>query len=205
MWVSVEFAIVRKLSKSGSEPEVKVEAVMSSPVITVGDTETVGKAARLMKKNDIGSVVVMDKKGNPVGLLTERDVVRRVAAEDLSPAKVKVAKALTKPLAFVDASMSVTEAAKKMKQMKLRRLVVMKDNKLAGIITSNDIVDITPALIDVLAEKSKIAPLPSQRQGEALAGYCDRCGSWSDDLKQRDGSYICPDCILEFKREDEEL
>lgn len=193
-----------RLSAS-SEPEVKIETVMSSPVITIRDTDTVAKAAKVMAKNEIGGVVVLDKKGNPVGLITERDVVRRVAALGLSPAKVKVAKAMTKPLASIDSSMGVTDAARMMKKMKIRRLAVMKAEKLAGVITSNDIADITPALIDVLAEKSRIAPLPSPREAKGLAGYCDRCGSWSDDLRQQDGSFLCPDCIVDSRSEEEEV
>jgi CBS domain-containing protein len=64
---------------------VKVEDVMTSPVITITETDTVLTAAKLMKKNKIGCVVVVDKNGKPLGLMTERDVVRRVAAGDLLP------------------------------------------------------------------------------------------------------------------------
>ena len=70
-------------------PEVKVEDVMSSPVITIKETDTVLAATKLMKKNEIGCVIVVDKLGKPLGLMTERDVVRRVAALDMLPSKVK--------------------------------------------------------------------------------------------------------------------
>jgi CBS domain-containing protein len=193
------------MSNAGSEPEVPIENVMSRPVVTIRDGATVTAAAKLMKKHDIGSVVVTNRKGQPIGLITERDVVRRVAASGLSPGKVRVAKAMTKPLATVKASMSVTEAAKLMKSRKIRRLAVMKENQLVGMVTSNDIVDITPALIDVLTEKSRIAPLPTQRESKTLAGYCDECGSWSDDLKPTDGRFLCPDCLADLKTEVEEI
>ena len=183
-----------------SAPDVKVEDVMSSPVITVKETDSVLAASKLMKKHEIGCVVVVDKAGKPMGLITERDVVRRVSALDLLPSKVQVGKSMTKPLSTVEATTNVTEAAKKMREMKVRRLIVLQGAKLKGIITSNDIVDITPALIDVMAEKSQIAPVERRAKESApLSGYCDRCGSWADELKPHDGQFVCDDCLAEFE------
>lgn len=177
---------------------------MSSPVITIRDTDTVLVASKLMKKNEIGCVVVVDKNGKPLGLMTERDVVRRVAALDLLPSKIQAGKAMTKPPASVESGADVAEAAKKMRQMKIRRLVVLQGGKLKGIITSNDIVDITPALIDVMAEKSQIAPIRSTKEAAPLSGYCDRCGSWADELKSHDGQFLCDDCLEETEATTEE-
>lgn len=178
---------------------------MSSPVITVKDTDTVLTAAKLMKKHEIGCVVVVDKTEKPKGLITERDIVRRVSSLDLVPSKVQVGKSMTKPAATVEAAANVTDAAKKMREMKIRRLIVLQGSKLKGIITSNDIVDITPALIDVMAEKSQIAPVERRaREAQPLSGYCDRCGSWADELKAHDGQFVCDDCLAEFEEPEEE-
>jgi CBS domain-containing protein len=184
--------------------EVKVEDVMSSPVITIKDTDTVLAASKLMKKNEIGCVVVVDKKSKPVGLMTERDVVRRVAALDILPSKVQAGKSMTKPPATIDAESDVAEAAKKMRELQIRRLVVLQGGELKGIITSNDIVDITPALIDVMAEKSQIAPVRKTKEAAPLSGYCDRCGSWSDELKSHDGQFLCDDCMLDTEEPGED-
>ena len=184
--------------------EVKVEEVMSSPVVTIKDTDSVLSASKLMKKNEIGCVVVVDKKGKPVGLMTERDVVRRVAALDLLPSKVIAGKAMTKPPATIDSAIDVTEAAKKMRSLKIRRLVVLQGGELKGIITSNDIVDITPALIDVMAEKSQIAPIRPTKETAALNGYCDRCGSWADELKSHDGQFLCDECLADSGEPEED-
>ena len=176
---------------------------MSSPVVTIKDTDTVLTASKVMKKNEIGCVVVVDKKGKPLGLMTELDVVRRVAAMDLLPSKVQAGKSMTKPPATIDAGVDVTEAAKKMREMKIRRLVVLQGGELKGIITSNDIVDITPALIDVMAEKSQIAPIRKPKETAPLSGYCDRCGSWADELKSHDGQFLCDDCMADTEETDE--
>jgi len=183
--------------------EVKVEDVMSSPVVTIKETDTVLTASKLMKKNAIGCVVVIDKKGKPLGLMTERDVVRRVAALDLAPSKVQAGKSMTKPPATIDAASDVTEAAKKMRELKVRRLIIVEDGKLKGIVTSNDIVDITPALIDVVAEKSQISRVSKVKEPEPVSGYCDRCGSWADELKSQDGQFVCDECLAEEPAEDD--
>lgn len=187
-----------------STPDVKVDDVMSSPVVTIKDTDTVLAAAKLMKKNEIGCVVVVDKTGNPRGIITERDIVRRVSAFDMLPSKVQAGKSMTKPPATVESSTSVTDAAKKMRELKIRRLIVLQGKKLMGIITSNDIVDITPALIDVITEKSQIEPVTRVKESASLSGYCDRCGSWADELKSQDGQFLCEDCLADLPEPDEE-
>jgi CBS domain-containing protein len=181
-----------------------VEDVMSSPVITIKDTDSVLAAAKLMKKHEIGCVVVVGKSGDPKGLITERDVVRRVSAFDLLPSKVQAGKSMTKPASTIDASAGVTEAAKKMRELKIRRLIVLQGRKLKGIITSNDIVDITPALIDVIAEKSRIGPVERIKESAPLSGYCDRCGSWADELNNQDGQFLCDECLTEVGEPEEE-
>jgi len=184
--------------------EVKVEDVMSSPVVTIKDTDSVLAATKLMKKNEIGCVVVVDKNDKPLGLMTERDVVRRVAALDLLPSKIQAGKAMTKPPATIESSADVAEAAKKMREMKIRRLVVLQSGKLKGIITSNDIVDITPALLDVMKEKSQIAPIRPTKEAAPLSGYCDRCGSWAEELKSHDGQFLCDDCLSDTEEATDE-
>ncbi len=191
-------------TRSSQAPEVKVEDVMSAPVVTIKETDSVLTAAKLMKKHKIGCVVVVDKTGKPHGLITERDVVRRVTALDLLPSKVQAGKSMTKPAVTVAPSANVTEAAKKMREVKIRRLIVVEGNKLKGIVTSNDIVDITPALIDVIAEKSQITPVSKVKETEELSGYCDRCGSWADELKPRDGQFMCDECLGESGEPEEE-
>ena len=193
-----------KMATKSTAPDVKVEDVMSSPVFTISDTDSVLTASKLMKKHEIGCVVVVDKTGKPLGLFTERDVVRRVAALDLLPSKVKAGKSMTKPAETIEPSANVTDAAKRIRELKVRRLVVVQGGKLKGIITSNDISDITPALIDVVTEKSQISPVQKIKETTPLSGYCDKCGSWADELNSRDGQFLCDDCASELEEPEEE-
>ena len=182
-----------------SATDVKVRDVMSKPVITVRESDEVVIAAKLMDKRGIGGVIVVNREANPLGIITERDLVRRITAKNLLPSKVEAGQVMSKPLVTVDSSIDVTEAAKKMNQLNIRRLGVMEQGKLVGLVTSKDIVEITPALIDVIVEKSKIEGVRAPREKMSLAGYCDECSAWSDNLKEKAGAFVCEDCSSDLE------
>jgi len=190
------------MSATRTGPEVTVKDVMSSPVVTVREDDNVTKVAKTLARRGIGSVVVVDKKRKPLGMITEKDVVRKVAAKGFHPNKIKAAKIMSKPLRTVEPNLDVKETARRMKQAKVKRFAVMEAGKLVGVVTGTDIVEITPALIDVMEEKSKIRPLVDRSETSALAGYCDECGVWSDNLKSHDGSFLCADCSSDLQKEE---
>ena len=125
-----------------------------------------------------------------------------MAAKGFHPNKIKAGKIMSKPLRTADPTLDVKEAAKRMKQQKVKRFAVMDAGKLVGMVTGTDIVGITPALIDVMEEKSRIRPLAEPKEKSALAGYCDECGAWSDDLKSHDGSFLCTECSSDMEKEE---
>jgi CBS domain-containing protein len=178
---------------------ITAKDVMSKPVVTVNDGENAARAAQLMEKHKVGGVVVVNSRGRPLGIITERDLSTRVVAKNLQPDKVTVSEIMSRPLATIDGDTSIREVAKRMSRLEIRRLaVVSKKGELEGIVTSKDILRITPALLDVLSEKSRL-PLPEQlREPTRLAGYCDMCGEWSDGLAQRDGQFYCDDCLSDM-------
>ena len=113
-----------------------VKDLMTENVVTVDADKTVFEAAVLMFKNDVGDLVVTDG-ATPVGIVTERDFVRRVLAEGKS-SNSKVSEIMTQPLKVIDPDAPIKEAARRMVIKKIRRLPVIKDNKLVGIITAAD-------------------------------------------------------------------
>ncbi len=113
-----------------------VKDFMTKNVITIDASKTVIEAADLMSQNNVGDLVVMDKN-TPVGIVTERDLVRRVLAERKS-LDIKVSEVMTTPLRVIDPDASLKEAARRMVNKGIRRLPVIKDNKLVGIITTAD-------------------------------------------------------------------
>jgi CBS domain-containing protein len=192
------------LSVHETDPEVVVKDIMSRPVITAGESDTVADAARLMAKHNVGCVLVSGKAGNTVGIITERDIVMRVAAKNTLPSDVKVSAIMSKPVVTIDSVAGVTEAAKLMNLRKIRRLAVMESGKLIGVLTMKDILEVTPALMDLMSERSRIGVERPRRGSANLAGYCDECETWSEPLIQKDGVFLCQDCAKDLGSPEEE-
>ena len=113
-----------------------VKGFMTTNVITIGVNETVLYAAKLMHQQDVGDLVVME--GNvPKGIVTERDLVRRVMALK-KPLETKVSEIMTDPLITIEDNASIRDAARKMVKYKIRRLPVTKNTVLVGIIVASD-------------------------------------------------------------------
>jgi CBS domain-containing protein len=113
-----------------------VKDLMTKDVLTIDSDKTVIEAAALMSQNDVGDLVVMENE-SPVGIVTERDFVRRVLAVGKSTT-IRVSEVMSAPLRVIDPEAPIKEAARRMANKGIRRLVVIKDNKLVGIITATD-------------------------------------------------------------------
>jgi len=114
-------------------------AIKGREVVSIGSTESVSNAANLMLSRNIGGLVVYD--GTRVaGIITERDVVRRVTAPGLDPAKTKVESVMTTPVVMVPAEMSIEECAALMTAKRLRHLPVGKGDKLDGMLSIGDLL-----------------------------------------------------------------
>jgi len=173
-----------------------VREAMSSPVITVNDDQSVVKAAEIMYQQKIGAVVVNDSIQNPVGILTERDLVYRVISQNLVPDSVKVKDVMSTPLRMVNSEADLEEAMKIMVRYNIRRLGVTHKDKLEGIITDKDILRIMPTLIEIVKERSRIQSSRNP-SGLSLVGYCSRCESYSNNLRNVDGELLCEDCRVD--------
>ena len=173
-----------------------VREAMSSPVITVNEDQSVVEAAEVMYKQRIGAVVVFDSAQNPVGILTERDLVYRVISENMVPDSGKVTDVMSKPLRMVDSEVNLEEAMRIMVNFNIRRLGVTYKDKLEGIITDKDILRLMPTLIEIVRERSRIQSSRNP-SGPSLVGYCTRCESYSNNLRNVDGELLCEDCRVE--------
>jgi CBS domain-containing protein len=192
------------MAEIGIRTRMLVRDVMSSPVITIGENENVYKAAQLMEKNDVGCVIVTDKNAKPVGIITERDLVKRVLSKNILPSKVKSGKVMTAPVITVEADETLQIVARKMSKLKVRRLGVVYKGALMGIITGKDILAVTPELLEIMQEKARIEKEPASEEEpepRPFAGYCDHCGRWSDALKESEGLLLCEECQTEMKGE----
>jgi len=119
---------------------------MEENVQTIDLNANVKKGAAVMAKKGIGSLVVV-QEGRAVGIVTERDLVSKIIADGLDPAKVLVRDIMSTPLITIQPDAKIAEAARLMNEYKIRRVVVTAaDGSLAGIVTASD-------LARVLAER----------------------------------------------------
>jgi len=115
-----------------------VKDLMSKEPVMIESDKTVREAASLMVQKGVGCLLVSDK-GRTVGIVTERDFVTRVLAESFAPDKVRVSDVMTTPLFTVASNSTIQEAADMMISYKIRRLPVVDDGVLLGIITASDL------------------------------------------------------------------
>ncbi len=104
------------------------------------DTKTKAKdAARMMAEKNIGSLVV-NRDGLPFGIVTERDLMEKIVAQAGDPMKISVGELMTAPLATIEASAPLMDAARKMTEKRVKRLVVTENEKIIGIVSQTDLV-----------------------------------------------------------------
>ncbi len=118
---------------------VTVRDIMTKDIVSVEKTDLVTKAIDLMVKNEIGSVVVTEN-GKPVGILTERDIMKRVCPQELCSRKVTAGEVMSRPLVTIEAGARLGEAAMRMLEKNIRRLLVVDNGEVVGIITQGDVM-----------------------------------------------------------------
>jgi len=116
---------------------MQLQEIMTSGVVTAEEGAEVSEVARLMRDEGVGSVVICDPEGGPVAMITDRDVAVRAAAE--AKLSERAGGHASRPLITGDAEMALEEAAALMVQHKVRRLPVLADGRLVGIVTLDDI------------------------------------------------------------------
>ncbi len=170
---------------------VPVVEIMSTTPVTIGVDASVAEAAARIREKHVGSLIVV-QDGRPTGIVTERDIVTKVAAEDRSSKATSVREIMSSPLVAVHPHQEVAEAAKVMAARKIRRLPVIQEGKLVGMLTENDIIRVWPQLIEVTREWDR-AGLESQF-AKGVEGHCEACGVYSSHLVWDRSLLVCPEC-----------
>ena len=117
----------------------KIESIMTKKVITVPSNTTVEDVAKIMGEKRIGSIIIT-KRGKPFGIFTERDLLTTFLTRDKS-LKTRVGVAASTPLITIPLETSVHQAALTMALKHIRRLPIIHDSKMVGIITARDLVE----------------------------------------------------------------
>jgi len=120
--------------------ENSVESVMRSPPVTALFSDSVASVIDKMITNNIGAVIVISG-GNPVGIITERDVVEKVTRAGRDPSKIKAEEIMSSPLISIEADKTIGDALVLMRDKKVRRLGVTRRGRLVGIVTERRLLD----------------------------------------------------------------
>ncbi|MBI3398131.1 MAG: CBS domain-containing protein [Deltaproteobacteria bacterium] len=123
-----------------------IKDVMQTRLITLFQESTIREAARLMKEEDVGCVLITDGQ-RLKGLITDRDIACWLA-EGKDPDKVNVGYVMQKNIITAAPETDIYEASKLMASRKIRRLPIVEDNKLCGLVTTSDIADVLEEEID---------------------------------------------------------
>jgi len=118
--------------------DITVSKIMRT-IISIDSKAKVKDAARMMVDKGIGSLVA-NRDGLPFGMVTERDLVMKIVALGADPSKLTVADVMIAPLTTIEASASLIDAARKMVEKQIKRLVVTEHDKIIGIISQTDLV-----------------------------------------------------------------
>ena len=182
--------------------EVIVKEAMKTNIAIVNTTTSVLEAAKLMKDRKIGNVLVVENK-QPIGILTESDILKKVVAEGKNAGDVIVRDVMSTPVIVIDPYVTLEDAMKTMGKCNVRRLPVIENDELIGIITQKDISRMSPVLHEISREWYDITVRDEAHlKKQVFSGKCEDCGTLSANLKNVDGRLLCDDCSDALEYED---
>jgi len=138
---------------------LSVRDVMVTDVVTVEPDVNVRRAVRAMNDFEIGCLVVVEA-GRVVGILTERDVLKRVVDEGRKPEETSVREVMSKPPITISPDADLETAIELMFKHKIKKLPVVENGKLVGLVTFTDLVRAQPALIQAVKRFMEIYEVP---------------------------------------------
>ena len=117
-----------------------VKNYMRKDISTISTEASATEASKTMSAGKVGYLITLEK-GRPAGIVTERDLVLKVMAEERDPKRAKVSECMSSPLVTIDPDSHIEEAVELMKKHGFRRLPVVKNDIIYGIFTARDLVD----------------------------------------------------------------
>jgi CBS domain-containing protein len=130
---------------------IKAEDVMTTEVVTLDENDSAKKAAEIMAQEGVSAIIVTSE-GKANGILTERDILKRIVAEDKNSRKTKVKEIMSSPLVTIGPSTDLEEAANLMFEKKIKNLPVANENRLIGLISLQDICRLQPEVLRILRQ-----------------------------------------------------
>ncbi len=183
------------------DTQLTVHDAMTSSVITVDAKTSIAQAAAIMSQKGIGSLIIKSNS-EPEGLVTESDIITKVVSMDIQASQITVGEVMTQNLIKIDPGCDLNEAARTMAKNKIRRLPVVNNGVLVGILTSTDVMTVSPELTEILVETAKMAnQIDYSSVEKSVPGACEVCGNYLDYLDEVDGKYVCEECKEDLEGE----
>jgi len=177
------------------ETRLAVRDVMTRTVVTATPDMSAAEAGKKMVENRVGNILIVEK-GGPVGIVTESDMVAKVISKNVKPGSIKLEQLMSQPLITTKSSDDINDAVLVMAQKKIRRLPVIDDGALVGIITDADVIQASSEInqiLDNLIQMNRETVL-DRRDVIVTQGECEECEEFSEDLRQEGGRLKCPRC-----------
>ena len=181
-----------KMNTGHFETRMPIREVMRYITTSIDSEASVFKAAEKMCRDEVGSCIVL-QNNVPVGIITEQDINCKVVAKNFKPSDVYVSKVMSTPLITINPKSTVGDAAHMMVKNKVRRLPVVDNDKVIGIVTVRDLLSAANEMNEILSELIEV----NRDVDEMIMGVCDECGAMTDDLKSVDNRMLCPGCRME--------
>jgi CBS domain-containing protein len=140
---------------------LKAENVMTTVVAVMNQSESAKKAAEVMTQEGVSAIIVT-VEGKAIGIVTERDILKRIVAEDKNAGKTKLKEIMSSPLVTIEPSTYLEEAAHLMFEKKMKNLPVVHKNRLVGLVNLQDICLFQPEILKLL-EKNMETPKNIQK------------------------------------------
>jgi len=183
------------------DTKVTVHDAMTSSVITADPKTTIADAAILMSRFKIGCLVVATET-EPQGLITESDIIEKVVSKNILASEITIGKVMTKNLIIIDPGSELNQAARLMAKNSIRRLPVVNNGILVGILTSTDVLMVSPELTELLVENARMENQREYSDSEkSVPGTCEICGNYVEYLDVFDGKFLCEECKEDLEDE----
>ena len=171
---------------------IEISEVMTEGVIAIEKEKNVVDAAQLLEEEGIRGLVVVDE-GEAVGIIVCRDIAYQVVAEGREPSEVSVEDVMSGDLIVAEEDEYLSEVAMAMVRNNVSRVPVVRGDMLVGILTQSDILRAWPGFAEVIGEEREM-DAPATPNPESQDGYCENCENYSEDLMERNGMLLCPEC-----------
>lgn len=174
------------------ERSVPVKDAMTVNVFVADVDDPVEKVADTMVNEGIGSMIIKEDD-EPVGIICERDLLEKVISSDQKPSEVKAKDIMEEPLMTANSNTDMLDAMRTMIKNDIGHLPVVDNGALAGIVTVQDALEVTPQILEVIPEREEIQK-PESKTEEVEESVCEICGETRQPLIQYKNKWICEEC-----------